>query len=372
MPKKSNEIAKEVWSQLFERSARADDAAIVDHAYDPADEEARTIAALKSAGWSDDHIAKRIEWHRAELASAPVTSPGVNPFVESHLKRLCDDIEDAMDHLKLESHAKIARGVEPRAWASASKINVITTDESIVTVSAFLFRFCGLIARAFTRTHMLNPYIWEDKQFAEKTVHGYFRTTPEVLRYWLRIYMSFALTGTHVHVPFKPATPSEVILFEQVAHAMEIFVIGHEYGHHHFAHGKSLEDNPHVEEFEADQFALKISRTVKPAPLMFENPYLLSGAGGVIMLLALDTLRDVQHIFGNLPETTVDTHPAVQARINKFDSIAVLEPREFRRLKGFRTAAQRVMGSVNSILLPALQSVSKEDLRALAEATNGS
>src|SRR6185312_8462062 len=110
---------------------------------------------------------------------------------------LCDDIEEAMDRLKIGSHAKVARGVEPRALATASKINVITTDESIVTVSAFLFRFCGLIARAFTRTLHLNPYIWEHKDYSEKTVHGYLRSSPDLFRYWHRIYMSFALTGTH-------------------------------------------------------------------------------------------------------------------------------------------------------------------------------
>jgi len=367
MPKKSNDIANEVWGQLYARAAKAEDAAIVDANYNPADDDARARAALKSAGWSDEHIDQRFEIHRQREASAPVTSPGVNPFVESQLKQLCDDVEEVMDRLKMDSHAKVARGVEPRAWASASKINVITTDESIVTVSAFLFRFCGLIARAFTRTLHLNPYIWEHKDFSEKTVHEYFQTSPELFRYWLQIYMSFALTGTHINVPYKPATPSEVLVFEHIARAMEIFVIAHEYGHHHHAHGKGLGSDPQAEEFEADQFALKISGAVKQFPPMLENPYLKSGAGGVVMLLALDTLRDVQRLFGNASETTLDTHPDVLARIERFDSVALLEPREFARLNGFRLAAQRVMGSVHSILLPAIAAISKDKLRSLAE-----
>src|SRR4051794_34577738 len=89
--KKSNDIANEVWGQLFARAAKAEDAAIVDADYNPADEEARARSALKDAGWSDAHIDQRLEIHREREASAPVTSPGVNPFVESQLKALCDD-----------------------------------------------------------------------------------------------------------------------------------------------------------------------------------------------------------------------------------------------------------------------------------------
>src|SRR5665213_2617942 len=94
MPKKSNDIANEVWGQLYARAAKAEDAAIVDANYNPADDDARARAALKSAGWSDEHIDQRFEIHRQREASAPVTSPGVNPFVESQLKQLCDDVEE--------------------------------------------------------------------------------------------------------------------------------------------------------------------------------------------------------------------------------------------------------------------------------------
>jgi hypothetical protein len=52
--------------------------------------------------------------------------------------------------------------------------------------------------------------------------------------------MSYAVTGTNILVPFRPATKVEVLLFEQIARAMEIFAIAHEYGHHHHAHGRRL------------------------------------------------------------------------------------------------------------------------------------
>jgi hypothetical protein len=90
------------------------------------------------------------------------------------------------------------------------------------------------------------------------------------------------------HTSWLPITKKhELLLFEQVARAMEIFAIVHEYGHHHHGHGPRLEDNPKQEEFDADQFALRIGYEVERVPLICPNPYLSSGAGGVVLLMAL-------------------------------------------------------------------------------------
>src|SRR5262245_39800549 len=127
--KKNNDTAKDLWAQVFARSAESELATLQDPSHDEAADESRMIEGLRASGWRDEDIELVIERNRQERANAPVTSPGVNPFVETHLGRLSDDIEFAMDHLKLDSHAKVARGVEPRAWAGASKINVIMTEE---------------------------------------------------------------------------------------------------------------------------------------------------------------------------------------------------------------------------------------------------
>jgi hypothetical protein len=365
--KKNNESAKDLWRQVFGNLAKGEYSALLDPEYDRSKDEAKMADGLKDAGWSDEHVRHSIERQRLELTIAPETSPGVNPFVETQLARLCDDVEAAMDRLSLDSHAKVARGVEPRAWAYASKVNVVMTDESIVTVSAFLFRFCGLIARAFTRTLLLEPDCWDSKKFDERLVRIHLTGTPELLRYWMNIYLSFAVTGTHVIVPYKPAKPHELLLFEQVARAMEIFVIAHEYGHLHHRHGKGLEADPHVEEFEADQFALRIAYEVERYPFIFGNPYLSSGAGGVILLMALKALREIEQVFGLPRDGVVDTHPAVSARIAKFDSVAVLNPHEFQGLRNFRTAAGRVMRIVHSILLPTFKSLPPDLLKDIAK-----
>ena len=130
---KDNHSAKDLWSQVFARLAESNFAAVQDPDHDEAADEARMIEGLTAAGWDGGTVRLVLERQRTESISAPVTSPGVNPHVEAHLARLSDDVEWAMDRLSMASHAKVARGVEPRAWASASKINVVMTVESVVT-----------------------------------------------------------------------------------------------------------------------------------------------------------------------------------------------------------------------------------------------
>jgi hypothetical protein len=123
----------------------------------------------------------------------------------------------------------------------------------------------------------------------------------------------------------------------------------------------------HMEEFEADQFALRISGVLAGHRTLLRNPYLESGAGGVIMLMALDTLRAVEHALGFSDRGRSDTHPKLSLRVGKFDSVALLQPEEFARLKRFRLAAERVMTLVHDLIVPAIPPIPAEDLRKLAE-----
>ena len=82
------------------------------------------------------------------------------------------------------------------------------------------------------------------------------------------------------------------------------------YGHHHLNHGRSLDADPKLEEFDADRFALRIGFEVEEhVPLIAPNPYLSSGAGGIVMLLALKTLREFEEDFLGVPAAQAETHP---------------------------------------------------------------
>jgi len=372
MASKTNETAIELWRQVLSRLSTQDNAAILDPNYDGSADEKRMREAFAHAGWSDALIEGVVEEQRKSISSAPVTSPGINPGAEAMFETLCNDIEAAMDRLKLTSHARLARGIEPRLGPYAAKTNVVMTDESFVTVGAHLFRFCGLIARAYTRTNRLDPYRWGAERYDKKAASKLLLSSPELLKYWLMIFISYAAMGTNSAVPFQPSKKHELLLFEQVARSMEVFAIAHEYGHHHFDHGRQIGGDPHQEEIDADKFALRISYEIERRPVIYLNPYLPSGAGGILFLLAFETLRSVEGLFGGAKAQNSDTHPDVRSRIARFESIAILKPEEFVALRTFRLACTRIMDLAHSEVLSILKALPSNTLKGIVPVKFGS
>ena len=364
---KPGDVAKDLWSQIFERGAAHPGAAIMDTAYDPREDEARAKAGFAAAGWSEKEIATLLESAKRHEAEAPSTSPGVNRSAEAFHAALCNDVEAEMARQGLETQLNVARGIEPVTGPRAAKVGVMMTDESIVTVGAFTFRFCGLIAKAFHRTVLLDAFYWESDRFDPEGARLRLLSDPALTGYWTRVYMSFSMTGTNAAVPFEAAPPAQVYLVEQIARAMEIFVIAHEYGHHHHGHGREMGADPRAEEFAADQFALQIGRPIGErdrTPVW--NPYLASGAGGVIILRSLQTLRRFEHAFGAaLPQE--DTHPEVAERVARFDSVAVMEPETFGVLQGFRTTSERIMLAVDALMREFIEAMPEDGRRNLTE-----
>ena len=350
MDENGNDAAKDLWSQMFERAAAHPGAVVIAPDYDPRDDEERARAGFKSAGWSEQQVDELFALSKRRDEVAPSTSPGVNRSAEAFHASLCDDVEAEMARQGLHTYRNVARGIEPITGPIASKAGVIMTEQSIVTVSAFTFRFCGIVAKAFCRTIMLDPFYWQSDSFTLPEAKLLLRTNMPLALYWNRTFMSFAMTGTNATVPFEPSEPTLLPLVEQVARAMEIFVIAHEYGHHHHGHGRDMSADARAEEFEADQFALRLGRPMGErdrTPVW--NPYLASGAGGVIMLKALGMLRRFENVLGAAMPTG-DTHPSIDDRIARFDSVAAIEPIAFSTLRGFRIASARVMDAVGALL----------------------
>ncbi len=348
---RQNLAAVDLWAQVLEQLSQHRNATLQNPNYNPKHDEDRLRKGLHQAGWSDEHIEQRLNIHRSQIERAPRTSPGINPHAEFIFGRHCDAIEAIMDRRGAKSYSRLARGIEPRLGPHATLTNVIMTDEAIVTVGSQMFRFCGLIARAFTRTLLLNIPLWESDCFEKLAGMKLILENNNIAMYWTHIYLSYGTTGTNILAPFQPIGPLDIVIFEQVAHAMEIFAIAHEYGHHNRNHGRDISScSAHREEYEADQFAFSICYALDDYPMGLFNPYIKSGAGGIVILFALDHLLQIRRKIQNAKVSKSASHPTVLDRISKFDSVGILKPNEFSSLRNFRTVSYRIMQAVGLIL----------------------
>ena len=348
--KQSNEAARDLWSQIFERAAAEPNAAL----HKP-DEEAETaqkelvVHALRAAGWSEAEIKGREDSQGLHVEPESANSPGVAPGLEAKLNVLADRVRKAISDTGVGSPEKVEIAIDPKSGVSAALTNVIMTDEGIFSVSAFLFRWCGLIAKAYTRTLHSDLTHWTSLTSGAESDQKVLLKNPDLALYWFRIFTSFSATGTHILVPYRPATPNELHVFEQVAWAMEFFTVAHEFGHHVLGHRDANED-PKVQEFQADAFAVKVCEQLEFEPFpMLPNPYTRTGAGGSLMLLALEILRyfEIQESSGSAAN---ETHPQASERIEKIATRNLMQPKQLEMDQEFNGTIVRVMAAVSAVM----------------------
>lgn len=364
-----NEAAKELWAQIFNRATKNPGAALYNPEGDD-DKHKRMEDALLAIGWERHEIAARIEADRVWATIPNLNSPGVAPGLEAQLRLRADRISGVLSQLGLTAQEKIEFAIDPKAGVEASLTNVIMTDEAILTVSAFLFRWCGLIARAYTRTLMSDLGHWVGPITSSQEDVNFLLRRQDLFLYWSRIFMSFSLTGTHVSVPYLPCARNEVLLMEQVAWSMEYFTIAHEFSHHMLRH-RSVEDDPIAQENEADRYAINVCEYLQYEPFVeLSNPYLVTGAGATLMLRALTVLNGIS-ASGAAVNASV-THPPAESRITKIMNRNALEPSRFKMDCDFNSTVLRVMAAVEEVMRLFVDAVGRDTIEKLQEPWRGS
>lgn len=345
-----NDAARDLWAQIFERAA-ADPYATM-HEPDEESEAAqreRTVQALRDVGWSEELVARRHEENLILDEMENVNSPGVGPSLEFRLKFLSDRVRRVISETGDTSHEKVEVAIEPKVGVSASLTNVIMTDEGILSVSSFFFRWCGLVARAYTRSLTADILHWTSQESDRAHDREILLKDPELVHYWFRIFVSYSGTGTHALVPYRPSAPAELHLFEQVAWAMEYFTIAHEFGHHVLGH-RHIGDDPRAQEFEADAYAIKVCERLEfePFPLL-SNPYCRTGAGASLMLLALQILRSFAEADSGIAADP-DIHPPANDRIAKISARNAMQPKQLEMDQEFNSTVERIMSAVSAVM----------------------
>ena len=366
---------RDYWSQIYERLSSDPMATLVDRERVIADlANGRHEKIVDAYGFPPEVTERLKRRYVADVTSAPVTSPGVDPHAEFILADLCKQIETACDKVPQLAARNVIRGIEPKLGVFASRMPVIMTNASIVTIGSQVFRLCSAVSKALARTVAVDPSGWDN--LADMSLpRAKLRAHPDILGYWFQIIASFTMLGTSIFVPLRVPSPELAGLRGEILEAIEIFVIAHEYAHHICRHGRlqvassesGKDDAARKDEFEADTLAIAIGQMVT-GHKEHENILMLSGTGMVVMLHTLRMLDEAGCLLGTMASglASRSSHPSAADRIDFVDRQAWLWPKLDPQFRHFRRAYGNMMETVWAEIRPAFENLARQG-RSLGE-----
>ena len=261
----------------------------------------------------------------------------------------------------------VVTGIEPTLGVFASRMGVIMTEASIVSVGSQVFRFCNVVSKALAPTELEAPGGWYTLAAGLAGLMNR-RARPDVLTCWFQVVASFSMLGTSVYIPLKIPHPTEVFLRGEILDALEIFMMAHEYAHHILKHGRLQSassdsgkgEDAQREEFEADALAIAIGQMVT-GHQPHENILMLSGVGMVVFLKTLQMLDEARQLLGITANCVAShgSHPAVADRLNHVDRQDWLWPKLSIEFRHFRCAYCNMMRIVWEEIRPQFEEIGR-------------
>jgi hypothetical protein len=264
------------------------------------------------------------------------------PDSEIVLRQIVRGVDAACQALKFDLGKGVIPGVLPIRGLGAFSSDFYGTGIAIVGIDAALVPFTGmltdLLAQTFEYEEVDNgiaivpdPARSVDRLIGGKTILENSRDAQQgrdsLIHYWERFFLHFA--GLSFAWPKPKLTETQSIIKFQLSSAMEVFVVGHEYGHHIRRHNTGVgaastvpAENAHRHELEADTTAWLIAKYLGSIgfagePTNIRNLWMESSAGAAVYLTTAEMVRRVREILetGTVTEPSSSTHPSIRERL---------------------------------------------------------
>lgn len=192
--------------------------------------------ALARGLYPDDqseHSARAAEMYKSfERAIADRPSPYEDPIDYSIIKRLSSEIESAIDLLGLNFTSRPVVGTLPLHDINARTILIPGSTDHLVLFDRGLFTFALLlakvIAQAFPTEEGPGDRIRVD--LSREAVAGHIAQNPEVRTRFIQALGGYIM-GRPSRAPQYFATPFHSYISQFMISSLELFILGHEYGH---------------------------------------------------------------------------------------------------------------------------------------------
>jgi hypothetical protein len=277
-----------------------------------------------------DAVLSSIELPKSEyvnnLREQDLPNPHDTPSERNMLKRLFGLVEREIS----TPRGNVAYGVLRESGIEASQQQVPLTDASVINIHLPLLTFCSQISKAIALTL---PYEKDNDGakviFDLQKIGRNLETNRDLQLYWAKIITSYAQFGKPVGIPRVLLKRDEIgVTRSLIMQAMELFAVGHEYGHHLGAHSLGgvagaegvFGADLHGQEHEADMISALLSIRIG-ARTDVRNLYAHSGVGATLILGTRDLVRRAARTIetgdDQLPPSV--THPTIEQRLTKLE-----------------------------------------------------
>jgi hypothetical protein len=293
------------------------------------------LALLRSYGVKEDEADALLDLHIADVTS-PAISKFDDPYGHALIRSLVSEITAICEQGGVAVREGVVIGVSVTDGLHAYQSEVPLTGASIIDFAMPFTTFCNQFAMLLARTLEHNVEgdrmaLSCDPAFVRKAL----RNDTELRATWVRLFARYAIEGWPQSIPRTGQDTQRLSTRLHMVHAMELFAVAHEYGHHVLLHGLSDSSLPTSDptqmEHDADGFGRMISIAIgsnAEPPNYFE----ITGAGGVLMLGSLDLVRRTIHVLttGNTDFPPRDIHPPLADRIKTIGAFDDFVPERLR------------------------------------------
>jgi hypothetical protein len=269
------------------------------------------------------------------------------------IERVISQVEEVCLEHGVPTHAGVVYGTDAMLGLGIGQRAVLETEASIIEVSVHFLAFSNGIARLLARTipyHQVDDdqiVVWRNIA----ALRGILRRNIDLVHDWSEALTSFAAIGVQPQGPMVPLNDAQNAIRILLLRAIELFAIGHEYGHHSMRHGQvtsSENSETFQDEYSADLFGRGCSMAIGAGDEE-DNFYAVSGAGGVLILGSLELVRHVRAIL----ETGHDEPPPRSHHPPYLDRVANLAELDTRLHEDNRQQAadyrQFVAGALEAV-----------------------